>query len=80
MLAEIDPLRSGGEVLAERLRAFGVPVEARTYPGVTHEFFGMSAVLADARAAQGFATARLRAALAPAPTEPRRRSRRRAAS
>ena len=80
VLAEIDPLRSGGEVLAERLRAFGTPVEARTYPGVTHEFFGMGAVLADARAAQGFANTRLRAALAPAPPEPRRRARRRGAS
>ena len=80
VLAEIDPLRSGGEVLAERLRAFGTPVEARTYPGVTHEFFGMGAVLADARAAQGFANTRLRAALSPAPPEPRRRARRRGAS
>ncbi len=79
ILAEIDPLRSGGEVLADRLRAFGVPVEARTFPGVTHEFFGMGAVLADARTAQGFAADRLRAALAPPPAEPRSRARRRGA-
>lgn len=73
-------MRSGGELLAERLRAFGVPVEARTYPGVTHEFFGMGAVLADARAAQGFAAARLRGALAPGPVETGRRPRGRGAS
>lgn len=75
VLAEIDPLRSGGEVLADRLRAFGVPVESRLYPGVTHEFFGMGAVLADARDAQAFAAARLRSALMPPPAQPAPRGR-----
>jgi acetyl esterase/lipase len=59
VLAEIDPLRSGGELLAERLRTAGVPVESRTYEGVTHEFFGMGAVVADARDAVAWAGSRL---------------------
>ena len=42
--AQIDPLRSEGEMLAERLRDAGVEVEQRTYQGVTHEFFGMGMV------------------------------------
>ncbi len=63
--AEIDPLRSDGMLLAERLRAAGVPVEARDYEGVTHEFFGMGAVVADAKSAQAFVGGRLRQAFAP---------------
>ena len=63
--AEIDPLRSEGEALAAKLRAAGVPVEQRTYPGVTHEFFGMGAVVGQARAAEDFANARLRASFRP---------------
>jgi acetyl esterase/lipase len=43
--AEIDPLLSGGQKLAEKLQAAGVPVVYEEYPGVTHEFFGMGAVL-----------------------------------
>lgn len=49
--AEIDPLRSEGTSFAQRLAAAGVPVDYRNYPGVTHEFFGMGAVLPDARQA-----------------------------
>jgi acetyl esterase/lipase len=60
--AELDPLRSDGERLAERLRAAGVQTEQRTYPGVTHEFFGMGAVLPKAKDAQQFAAAALRRA------------------
>ena len=60
--AELDPLRSEGEQLAERLRAAGVEVEQRTFAGVTHEFFGMTPVLATAREAQAMAAAALRRA------------------
>lgn len=49
--AEIDPLRSQGEVYAERLRQAGVPVTYRNFKGVTHEFFGMGAVVHDAKQA-----------------------------
>ena len=61
--AELDPLRTDGERLAERLRADGVAVEQRTFAGVTHEFFGMAPAVADATAAQTFVGQRLRAAL-----------------
>jgi acetyl esterase/lipase len=57
--AELDPLRTDGERLAQRLREAGVPVEQRTFDGVTHEFFGMGPVLAKAREAQRMAAAAL---------------------
>jgi acetyl esterase/lipase len=60
--AELDPLRSEGEALARQLQEAGVPVERRNHEGVTHEFFGMAPVVADARAAQAFAGERLRSA------------------
>ncbi len=60
--AQIDPLRSEGQMLTDKLRAAGVQVERREYPGTTHEFFGGDAVIADAKAAQLFAGQRLKAA------------------
>ena len=62
--AQIDPLRSEGAMLADRLRAAGVSVERREYPRVTHEFFGGDLVIAEARDAQAYAGRRLRAAFA----------------
>ena len=61
--AEIDPLRSEGEMLAERLRAAGVDVERRLWDGATHEFFGMAALLDQAKEAQTFASDRIRKSL-----------------
>lgn len=61
--AQIDPLRSEGEMLAERLQAQGVPVERREYAGTTHEFFGADALIPGAREAQQWAGSRLRDAL-----------------
>lgn len=61
--AQIDPLRCDGEKLAQAFQAQATPVELRNYEGVTHEFFGMAAVLDEARAAQKYACERLRAAL-----------------
>lgn len=49
--AEIDPLRSEGRRYAERLLEAGVPVAHRNFKGVTHEFFGMGAVVSDAQKA-----------------------------
>jgi acetyl esterase/lipase len=49
--AEVDPLRSEGELLAKTLEAAGVAVKQRTFEGVAHEFFGQGAVLDDARQA-----------------------------
>lgn len=62
ILAEIDPLRSEGEVLAERLEQAGVDVRHKTFNGSTHEFFGMAAVVPDAAAAQTFAAHELKRA------------------
>ncbi|GLK80240.1 alpha/beta hydrolase [Methylopila turkensis] len=50
--AEIDPLRSEGWALAEKLRDAGVAVNAIDYEGATHGFFGMGEVARDARLAQ----------------------------
>ena len=52
--AEIDPLQSEGKRYADRLRAAGVPVMYRNFDGVTHEFFGMGAVVPDAKQAVQF--------------------------
>lgn len=62
IMAQIDPLRSEGQLLGERLTAAGVRVDARTYDGVTHEFFGTGAVVDKAREAVAQAGAGLRAA------------------
>lgn len=61
--AEIDALQSEGLRYANNLRAAGVPVQYRLYRGVTHEFFGMGAVVQQARDAEAFLGAGLRAGL-----------------
>ena len=61
--AALDPLRDDGAMLEEALLASGVPVERTVYDGVTHEFFGMAAVVEKAREAQAHAGERLREAL-----------------
>ncbi len=60
--ADIDPLRSDGELLAQKLRTDGVPVEIKNYEGVTHEFFGMGAVVDTSREAVNFAAGKLKMA------------------
>ena len=45
ILAEIDPLRSEGEALADALRRSGVWVDCTTYEGVTHQFFGLARIV-----------------------------------
>ena len=61
--AQIDPLLSDGLTLTTALRRAGVSVEQRTFPGVTHEFFGMGAVVSGAAMANDYAVARLRPVL-----------------
>ncbi len=56
----IDPLMSDGKMLADKLKAAGVQTTYKNYEGVTHEFFGMDAVVADAKAAQDLAAADLK--------------------
>lgn len=67
--AGIDPLRSDGERLAEKLRAAGVAVEHREYHGATHEFFGMAPVVQAARDAQAFVSLAQRQAFGGVPLE-----------
>lgn len=62
ILAEIDPLHDDGANLAAKIREAGGSVEVKEYPGVTHEFFGMGSVVANAKAAQDYAAARIKAA------------------
>ena len=62
ILAEIDPLRTEGEQLAEKLEAAGVDVRSKTFHGSTHEFFGMGLVVPDAAVAQTFAAHELKRA------------------
>jgi len=61
--AEIDPLQSEGQLLAEKLKAAGVEVSSRNFNGVTHEFFGMSTVVPEAKDAQEFAASALKRSL-----------------
>jgi len=62
--AESDPLRDDGRQYAQKLKEAGVDVEAKHYDGVMHEFFGMGAVIDDAKDAVETAATRLRAAFA----------------
>ncbi len=62
--AQLDPLRSDGEMLAQKLRAAGVTADQKTYEGVTHEFFGMGAVVDKATAAEQMAGDALKKAFA----------------
>ena len=67
--AEIDPLRSDGEMLAEALEADGVEVNQQTFAGVTHEFFGMAKVVPEAKEAMDLAISDLNDAFAAAGEE-----------
>lgn len=76
VLAEIDPLRSGGEALAERMIAAGplmpgapgvgtadpIRTESRLFRGTTYGFFGLAETVPEAAAAEDYAATRLKAA------------------
>jgi acetyl esterase/lipase len=53
--AQIDPLRTDGEMLADKIRAAGGNVQQKTYDAVTHEFFGMANVVDKAKDAEQMA-------------------------
>ncbi len=67
VLAECDPLHDMGVAYAERLRADGVPVELKVYPGMIHAFFSFIGIFDDGRDAVTFAGRAIRAALHAAP-------------
>jgi len=60
--AEIDPLMSEGKALADKLKSAGVETGYLTQDGVTHEYFGMDAVVGDAADAQDYVVKNLKAA------------------
>lgn len=60
--AQIDPLRSEGEAYAAKLKEAGVQVDAKTFAGATHEFFGMAKVVPQAKEANDMAIADLKSA------------------
>lgn len=60
--AEIDPLQSEGKLLSDKLKDAKVNTDYELYTGVTHEFFGMAAVVPQAKEAQMLAAKKLKAA------------------
>jgi len=60
--AEIDPLLTEGKAYAEKLKKDGVKVDYKEYSGVTHEFFGMGAVVPKAKDAEQYAADALKKA------------------
>ena len=61
--AEYDPLMSEGKTLADKLTAAGVKTNYKLYDGTTHEFFGMGAVVPEAKEAEALAASDLKNAL-----------------
>ncbi|GAB2867883.1 alpha/beta hydrolase [Hymenobacter ruber] len=61
--ADYDPLKSEGKTLADKLTAAGVKTNYKLYDGTTHEFFGMAAVVPEAKDAQDVAVSDLKGAL-----------------
>ena len=59
--AEIDPLAIEARTLGDLLRLAGVEVERREWQNLTHQFFGMAAVLEGAREALAYTGDRLQA-------------------
>ncbi len=60
--AEIDPLMTEGKLLADKLKDAKVETDYQLYNGVTHEFFGMAAVVPQAKEAMGLAVSKLKSA------------------
>jgi len=60
--AQYDPLRSEGEMLEDNFKKAGVDTKRKLYNGTTHEFFGMAAVVPEAKEAQGYAVDALKRA------------------
>ena len=63
LTAGFDPLCDEGEEYAAALKAAGVPVTLRQFPGQIHGFFGMGKIIAEARIAINEAAAAMSAAM-----------------
>jgi acetyl esterase/lipase len=63
LLAECDPIRPQGELVAEALKAAGVPTLTHLTPGMVHGFFGLDEVFPSATEAMTLAGERLARAL-----------------
>lgn len=63
LLAECDPIRPQGELIAEALTAAGVPTLTHLTPGMVHGFFGLDEVFPSATEAMTLAGERLARAL-----------------
>ncbi|AMR31705.1 lipase [Mucilaginibacter sp. PAMC 26640] len=59
---EIDPLQSEGMTLVEKLKDAGVTTDSKNWDGVTHEFFGMGAIVPEAKDAEMYAVDQLKKA------------------
>jgi acetyl esterase len=46
---ELDPLQSDGQMLRDKMKAQRMDVTYQNYDGVTHEFFGMAAIITEAK-------------------------------
>lgn len=78
VLSEYDPQAPAVQQLITRLQEAGVSVRGQVYPGTVPEFFGLNAVVEQARQAQDWAAAELRPILTrPEPPPPPRRVARR---
>jgi acetyl esterase len=64
VLAEADPLHDEGLAYAERLRAAGVPVDVRVFPGQVHPFVALAGIIEDGATARRWLAEHLRAAFA----------------
>ena len=58
--AELDPLQTEGKLLGDKLKDANVTTDYKLYDGVTHEFFGMAAVVPQAKDAQALAVSKLK--------------------
>jgi acetyl esterase/lipase len=60
--AEIDPVMFEGKLYGHKLEADNIPTRFQNFEGVLHDFFGMDALLPEARKAQDTAAEQLEAA------------------
>lgn len=63
IIAECDPIRPQGILLAQALESAGVEVQTREYPGMIHGFFGLDEIFPIATDAMAYAAQRLADAL-----------------